>query len=78
MPRKMIKNERQYRITKAQAKKFDAAIRNLETAPQDKRVHPKLQKAQLDALRSQLSDLHKELQEYEALKGLADEESLDG
>src|SRR5437867_2108395 len=64
----MIKNERQYRITKAQAEKFDAAIRNLEAAPQDKRVHPKLQKAQLDALRSQLSDLQKDLEEYEALK----------
>lgn len=64
----MIKNERQYRITKAQAEKFDSAIRNLEAAPQDKRVHPKLQKAQLDALRSQLSDLHKDLEEYQALK----------
>lgn len=64
----MIKNERQYRITKSQAEKFDAAIRNLEAAAPDKRVHPKLQKAQLDALRSQLSDLRAELEEYEALK----------
>lgn len=64
----MIKNERQYRITKAQAEKFDAAIRNLEAAPPDKRLHPKLQKAQLDALRSQLSDLQRDLEEYEALK----------
>lgn len=64
----MIKNERQYRITKAQAEKFGSAIRNLEAAPQDKRVHPKLQKAELDALRSQLSDLQKDLEEYEALK----------
>ena len=64
----MIKNERQYRITKSQAEKFDAAMRNLEGAAPDKRVHPKLQKAQLDALRSQLSDLRAELEEYEALK----------
>lgn len=64
----MIKNERQYRITKAQAEKFDSAIRNLEAAPKDMRVHPKLQKAQLDALRSQFSDLQRDLDEYEALK----------
>ena len=56
-----------YRITKAQAEKFGSAIRNLGAAPQDKRVHPKLQKAELDALRSQLSDLQKDLEEYEAL-----------
>jgi len=64
----MIKNERQYRITKAQADKFETTIARLQVAPQDKRVHPKLQKAQIDALRSQLADLRKEIEEYEALR----------
>ena len=64
----MIKNERQYRITKAQAERFEHAIRELESAPANQRVHPKLQKAQTDALRSQLSDLRAELEEYESLR----------
>ena len=63
----MIKNERQYRITKAQAERFEKAITEIEAAP-DKRLHPKLQKAQIDGLRSQLVDLREELEEYESLK----------
>src|SRR4029077_15911783 len=64
----MIKNERQYRITKAQADKFETTIAGLAAAPENKRIHPKLQKAQIDGLRSQLADLRKELEEYEALR----------
>lgn len=64
----MIKNERQYRITKAQAAKFEETLTRLRAAPLDKRVHPKLQKAQIDAVQSQLSDLLAEIQEYEALR----------
>jgi transcriptional regulator with XRE-family HTH domain/dephospho-CoA kinase len=64
----MIKNERQYRITKAQADKFEATIAGLQVAPENKRIHPKLQKAQIDGLRSQLADLRRELEEYEALR----------
>jgi ribosome-binding protein aMBF1 (putative translation factor) len=61
----MIKNERQYRITKAQAAKFEAAIERLrgETA-----THPRLLRAQEDALRSQLESLELELREYEELR----------
>ena len=64
----MIKNERQYRITKTQAGKFQDTLARLRVAPADPRVHPKLQKAQIDALRSQLSDLLAEIEEYEALR----------
>ena len=64
----MIKNERQYRITNAQAEKFAAAIREKELAPPDKHVHAKLRDAELNALRSQLADLREELEEYEALR----------
>lgn len=65
----MIKNERQYRITKAQIDKFSRALEELaEQSQSNQKVHPILQKAQADALQSQLTDLRKQLEEYEALK----------
>jgi transcriptional regulator with XRE-family HTH domain len=62
----MIKNERQYRITKAQANKFREALDDVKNNP-DKTLHPLLQTAQSDALRSQLQDLLMEVSEYEVL-----------
>jgi len=63
----MIKNERQYRITKAQIAKFQKGLEALEQSrPRD--VHPVLQKAQREALESQLADLLAEVGEYEALQ----------
>ena len=64
----LIKNERQYRITRTQAEKFETAIRELESAPAAGRLHPKLHQAQIDALQSQLAELREELEEYEALR----------
>jgi ribosome-binding protein aMBF1 (putative translation factor)/cytidylate kinase len=64
----MIKNERQFRITKAHAEKFRATIKTLESAPSDESVHPLLRKAELDGLRSQLADLEYEIEEYERLR----------
>lgn len=63
----MIKNERQYRITKAQAGKFAQALRELQPGPK-RATHAVLHKAQVDALRSQLEDLYRELAEYQALR----------
>jgi ribosome-binding protein aMBF1 (putative translation factor) len=63
----MIKNERQYRITKAQADRFERSMAETMTSP-NPAIHPKLRKAELDALRSQLDDLRSELREYEALR----------
>ena len=63
----MIKNERQYRITKTQAEKFAHALQELMTTPK-RGVHPVLHKAQIDALKSQLGDLQRELAEYETLR----------
>ena len=61
----MIKNERQYRITKAQA---DGLSRTLESLTQRAdRVHPLIAKAQEDALRSQIEELRGELRDYESL-----------
>jgi hypothetical protein len=63
----MIKNERQYRITKAQADKFTQALRELRREGK-RTTHPVLHKAQRDALRSQLADLSCELTAYEGLR----------
>lgn len=63
----MIKNERQYRITKAQAAKFADTLKQLEKRTAAK-LHPKLRQAQLAAVRSQHADLEAELREYESLQ----------
>jgi ribosome-binding protein aMBF1 (putative translation factor)/dephospho-CoA kinase len=64
----VIKNERQYRISKAEAAKFEKAIREMPSQRSRPGVHPKLVRAQIDALNSQLADLNEEIQEYEALR----------
>jgi DNA-binding XRE family transcriptional regulator len=63
----MIKNERQYRITKAQAQKFKQALAQLMQAEVAKQENPLLWQVQGDALSSQINDLQEELKEYEAL-----------
>ena len=73
----MIKNERQYRLTRAQADRFSQTLRSLGQRSGEAGVmHPLIAKAQEDALRSQLADLESELREYESLK--AGEFQIDG
>ena len=65
----MIKNERQYRITKTQATRFAQTLESLaRRADEDSGIHPRIAQAREDALRSQLGDLERELREYESLK----------
>jgi DNA-binding XRE family transcriptional regulator len=65
----MIKNERQYRITKAQAAKFEATLKTFgPKSRKDQSTHPRLVKAQKDAIKSQLNSLNGELREYEGLQ----------
>jgi transcriptional regulator with XRE-family HTH domain len=65
----MIKNERQYRITKAQADKFEQALARQAVTPEaGKQLHPLVQKAQRDALACQFTDLKAELHEYDLLR----------
>lgn len=63
----MIKNERQYRITKTQADRFERTLAEVAAKPNQK-LHPALRKAELDGLKSQLEDLKRELREYQALR----------
>lgn len=63
----MIKNERQYRITKAQVDRFSDAIKHVEGSS-DIGLDPILKRAQVAALQSQLKDLQDEVLAYEALQ----------
>jgi DNA-binding XRE family transcriptional regulator len=65
----MIKNQRQYRITKAQAEKLSEALKAfVAKSTSGTTVDKRLIKAQVDALNSQLQSLLDELREYEGLK----------
>ena len=62
----MIRNERQYKITKAQIKKFKEALDKFEK--QNSKAHPLLVKAQKDAMESELSILEGQVKDYEKLR----------
>jgi transcriptional regulator with XRE-family HTH domain len=65
----MISNERQYRITKAEAEKFKLTLSDLEKGGADRTdIHPRLIQAEREALQSQLDELNEEISEYELLK----------
>jgi len=61
----MIKNERQYHITKAQIAKFEAALEKL-SARESQNV--RLRQLEENALRSQLDELRDAMQQYERLR----------
>ncbi len=61
----MIKNERQYKITKSQITKFEAALDELTARDGD---NARLQKLEKDALRSQLDELRDEVDQFEQLR----------
>lgn len=64
----MITNERQYRITKSEARKFEQAIaaaRGREPSPD---VDPRIHQAMIESLESELAILHDDLKRYESLK----------
>jgi len=64
----MIKNDRQYNITKAQAEKFARALRDISKGSSVQDIHPALAKAQREAMENQYQELQQELKEYEELK----------
>ena len=63
----MIKNERQYRITRARADEIRNTIGELQRAPLPEGLQPEMRELQLDALRGTLGDLEAELAEYDSL-----------
>lgn len=62
----MITNERQYRITKAQAARFREAVAQAEPEAPD--LDPRLRQAMQEGLDSQLQTLQQELEDYDALR----------
>lgn len=65
----MIKNQRQYKITKSEIAKFEKAIAELKNSrPEESSVSPILRKAELAALGSQLEDLRAEIKAYDDLQ----------
>jgi transcriptional regulator with XRE-family HTH domain len=64
----MIKNQRQYGVTKAQVARLDSALAKILSRPRrDEQVHPLLHKAEIEALQSQIEELKSEVAEYDAL-----------
>lgn len=63
----MIKNERQYRISKAAARKFQQALSKPVPAP-EQGIDPMIANATHRAMSAQLSDLETSLRDYEVLK----------
>ena len=65
----MITNERQYRITKAQLKRFDEASQDQAARDPNPDIDPRIHAAMGDALRSEAGELRRQLHEYEQLRG---------
>lgn len=63
----MIKNEKQYRITKAQARRFEEAIADLDAQQRPSNIASRLWQAQRDAADSQLLELQEQIDTYESL-----------
>ncbi|HEX3532350.1 MAG TPA: helix-turn-helix transcriptional regulator [Thermoanaerobaculia bacterium] len=64
----MIKNEREYRVTRTQAARFEQALAELSSGSSEEGLHPLLEKAQRDSLQSQMDELREQIAEYEALR----------
>lgn len=64
----MIADERQYGITRKRAVSLARAIQQFDTNSHERTdVHPRLVRAELEALKSQLANLRAELGAYEEL-----------
>ena len=65
----MIKNERQYRITRGWIQKFTQTVDHLDAHPEESAaLSPLLRKAERDGLAGQIETLQQEVREYEALR----------
>jgi ribosome-binding protein aMBF1 (putative translation factor) len=64
----VIKNEKQYRITKAQVRRFQDAIAALANQKRPANISPRLWEAQRQAAQSQMEELHEHVEAYERLQ----------
>lgn len=64
----MITNERQYRITKSEARKFEQAIAAARGREPGRDVDPLIHLAMIESLESEHAVLREQLDQYEALK----------
>ena len=64
----MITNERQYRITRAELKRFEEALAAQSSAGPRPGVHPRVHQAMLDGMASQRDELREELGRYDDLR----------
>ena len=62
----MIANEREYRITRAAARRFEQALAHVDDRSTER--HPLLQKAMRESIESELDILRRQLAEYDALR----------
>lgn len=64
----MITNERQYRITNAELKRFEEALAAQATAVPSPDVDPRIRQAMLDAMASERDELRAQLDRYDDLR----------
>jgi transcriptional regulator with XRE-family HTH domain/cytidylate kinase len=64
----MIRNERQYKITKAEVAKLREALQAAESTTVAPTIDPVFVKAEIDGLRSQLEEMVEDLESYERLR----------
>src|SRR5260370_29037832 len=63
----MIKNEKQYRITRAQVRRFQDAVAELAGKARPSNISARLWEAQREAARSQMEELGEQVEAYERL-----------
>ena len=69
----MIRNERQYKITKTEVARLESALQAAEGATVPRSVDPLFVQAEIDGLRSQLEEMVEDLKNYERLRSGAEE-----
>lgn len=63
----MIKNERQYKVTRSRLDELRVTIEELGRAPLADGLQPEMRELQVDALRGTIGDLEAELADYDSL-----------
>jgi len=64
----VIKNEHQYRVTKAQLARLEKALKRVRTARTN--LQPRLHKAMMAGMEAQIAELRQEIGAYDSLKNL--------